>query len=233
MRVRTGLLILLALGVLAAEVSAVDLGLSAGAASNSEVRWANDAGLWTSAGASAGASLTEEVYANLDVTAQLDVLNVDHTVLEALATANLYTEAGNVGLLAAWSQRGPLGRPEVGLYANTSLPLQGDLVTADLAVVAKTDLAGWYGEVRLGPSLYLPLSQPVMLSLTALGQSMAGYVGLGVPAFSTLSGQFQATVSLSSSWTWGATVGGTWVALGPATSPFAYASTRVSWSYGD
>jgi len=103
----------------------------------------------------------------------------------ALATLKWYGDWATLGL------EGGLGRTvsgaastpaeglvEIGVFAEFTLPLVGDLLALEGRLRAATDLSGLGLRLELAPTAYLPLAQPLMVALRAsLEASSGGYEG--------------------------------------------------------
>jgi len=207
---------------LAGSAGALDAGIDAGAQWNS--------GPWPLLAVSLGQSLTDDVYLSIDANESL-------AVLDARATASWTTTLATVGAQVGWEQTTypavGTGRLDVGGYVSASLPLMGDLAVVATSLQYKTDLVGHSLTVKISPTLYLPLANPVMVGLVvAQNLVTSGYSGTSWTGAGALSVGPQTTISLASEWAVSASAGYAFDLSGGSFLGGPYGNAKLSWSHG-
>jgi hypothetical protein len=218
--------LLLTLAVLVPTAAAYDVGLEAGVSSYSGPLYRDTTALWPQLGFSAGVSATDWLYVGFDY--RMDTASTATTF-----SGSVGTDWGTVGLQAAWISTPLIFRPDLGGYFATTFPLVGDLLSLDASLQVKTDLNGGFAQLKLAPTLYLPLSQPLMLGLVITQSAFtAGYDIYTFTGLAHLTARVEASWSLSPAWSLSGEAGYSLDDSGGQLASFPFGGAKANWSYG-
>jgi hypothetical protein len=190
-------LAILALAALPA--SALDLTVDLGVSDRAWYRYESEPGPRLATALSLGQAIGDLVYVSADFWSSSELgAGAAQWVLpreqDYTLTVDLFLDPLSIGVFgtvyAASTARGDLG-----LYLAAAIPVAGDILSLDAGLRAVTDLAGFYGELRLGPSALIPLPLPLGIAVQARAGFMAGgYGGHAYDGFTHLG--IQPTVTL-------------------------------------
>ena len=211
--------------VLLTPAFAYDVGLEVGVSSTSGPLYRDTTALWPQLGFSAGVSATDWLYVGFD-------FRLDTASTETTFSGSVGTDWGTLGLTGSWLSSPAGYRPDLGGYFVTTFPLMGDLLSLDASLQVKTDLNGGFAQVKLAPTLYLPLSQPLMVGVVVTQSAfLAGYDVYGFTGLASLTARVEVSWSLAPSWNLSGEAGYSFDTSGGQLASFPFGSTRVNWSY--
>jgi hypothetical protein len=193
-RLLPAILILAALPAMALDLS-VDLGFS----DRAWYRYESEPGPRQTTAISLGQAVGDLVYVSADLWSSNELgLSASQWIMpveqDYTLSVNLYLDPLSIGAFGT-VYAASYTRCDIGLSLSAGIPLAGDVLSLEAGLRAVTDLAGFYGELRLGPSALIPLETPLGISVQArLGFMAGGYAGHAYDGLTNLS--LQPTVTL-------------------------------------
>jgi hypothetical protein len=183
---------------------ALDLTVDLGVSDRAWYRYENEPGPRQATALSLGQAIGNLVYVSADLwsSSELGASAVQWVLpreQDYTLTVDLFLDPVSIGVFGT-VYAASLTRGDLGLYLKAGIPLMGDLLGLDAGLRAVTDFQGFYGELRLGPSVLIPLDLPLGIAVQARAGFMAGgYGGHSHDGFTNLSLQPKVTLYLDGS----------------------------------